>query len=291
MIPLQRLRSNPPIDAKFIGAKLAETSLKLLQDERDIRKGSLEKHSFDSSIWKKAKSQLLAETHDKCAYCETPTAVVTFGDVEHYRPKSKYWWLAYCLDNYLASCAICNQKFKKDKFLIKNPGLRPPRVRSNSTDSRLETLAQSMAPDPLDTAAVADFKQKHTNEGPLLINPYVDDPSDVFAWRADEQIQEVELIANPQRPNAADFVEAAEDIYGLNRSQLRRERYPTFRAYTLFKRALLEPAISASLRADVENEIGEMVSPESKYAGMIRFYESAGAANTWEAQGFLIPKQ
>lgn len=41
----------------------------------------------------------------KCAYCEQ---VVEATHVEHYRPKSLYWWLAYSWDNLLRVCPTCN---------------------------------------------------------------------------------------------------------------------------------------------------------------------------------------
>ena len=57
--------------------------------------------------WKKAKPRLKAESFGKCAYCDSPAGAVTHSDVEHFRPKSIYWWLAYCFDNYLYACQIC----------------------------------------------------------------------------------------------------------------------------------------------------------------------------------------
>ena len=62
-----------------------------------------------SRVWKAAKPQLKIESGGKCAYCESPTDTVAHGDVEHFRPKSVYWWLAYCYDNYVYACQICNQ--------------------------------------------------------------------------------------------------------------------------------------------------------------------------------------
>jgi uncharacterized protein (TIGR02646 family) len=41
----------------------------------------------------------------KCAFCEQKEEVT---HVEHYRPKKKYYWLAYSWDNLLMSCPSCN---------------------------------------------------------------------------------------------------------------------------------------------------------------------------------------
>ena len=287
MIPLTRVRTTA-INQRFRGDKLVETSLKLLRDQRAIKKGNLEKHDFDSDIWRKAKDQLLAETFDKCAYCEAPTAVVAYGDVEHYRPKSKYWWLAYCVDNYLVSCAICNQRFKKDKFTFKNSKMRAPVVRSTTPDARLDDLSRTLVPDPLDANAIAAFLDLHQQEHPFLVNPYIDKPEDYFAWKADRNIREVELIARPGDPEAEDYVKAAIDIYGLDRMQLRALRYFFFDSYYTHKRTLLDPGISAGTRAANELVIMNMMRPERPFAGMIRFFESAGQPDEWERNGFLI---
>lgn len=51
-----------------------------------------------------------------CAYCQCHLPHNDPGDVEHFRPKSRYWWLAYEFVNYLLSCAACNRNRKKEKF-------------------------------------------------------------------------------------------------------------------------------------------------------------------------------
>jgi len=44
-----------------------------------------------------------------CAWCQCDLHVAP-GDVEHFRPKSLYWWLAYDFNNYLLSCPTCNTR-------------------------------------------------------------------------------------------------------------------------------------------------------------------------------------
>ena len=287
MISLTRQRTDV-INPQFHGDKLVSTSLKLLRNQRAIKQGILKKHIFDSDIWKKAKKQLLEETSGKCAYCEAPTEAVAYGDVEHYRPKSKYWWLAYCVDNYLVSCAICNQRFKQDKFFFKNSKMRGPIIRSNTTDKRLSTLSENLVPDPLDSRQVSTFLDLHRQEYPLLINPYIDRPEKFFAWKADSNLREVELTAQPGRTEAEDYVVVAKDIYGLNRIELRRFRYAIFDPYYTHKRTLLDSRISALTRADIKQTISNMKRPECPFAGMVRFFESIGRPSDWEQQGFLI---
>ena len=52
---------------------------------------------------------------DKCAYCEMRYSSVGYLEVEHYRPKSHYYWLAAEWSNLLPSCKRCNNG-KLNKF-------------------------------------------------------------------------------------------------------------------------------------------------------------------------------
>lgn len=60
------------------------------------------------------KTALRAIYHHKCAFCEQK---VERFDVEHFRPKSVYYWLAYSWDNLLLACPTCNG-FKNNHFEI-----------------------------------------------------------------------------------------------------------------------------------------------------------------------------
>ena len=53
-----------------------------------------------------------------CAYCQRNLPGSDRGDVEHFRPKNIYWWMAYAFDNYLLSCSVCNSAIKVNRFPI-----------------------------------------------------------------------------------------------------------------------------------------------------------------------------
>ncbi len=179
MIPLSRDRTAAAVHANFVSTKRETFNIELMTNQRSVLDGSLVDHDFDSNRWKPAKDELKKDSHDKCAYCEAPTSVVAFGDVEHFRPKSDYWWLAYCYENYLVSCQLCNQKFKGAKFPIANSKLKPPvNIRKNTADSTIASKASLLTPDSLDTNSIASFESDHQTERPYLLNPYIDDPTD-----------------------------------------------------------------------------------------------------------------
>lgn len=54
--------------------------------------------------------------HNKCCYCEKLEEQAKYRDVEHYRPKSVYWWLTWTWENLLFSCLECNRDGKRDSF-------------------------------------------------------------------------------------------------------------------------------------------------------------------------------
>lgn len=274
MIPLKRDRTATAIADNFKSPKRERFETELMEDQRSIRQGQLNKHDFDSGRWKKAKDELIKDSNSKCAYCEAPTTVVAYGDVEHFRPKSKYWWLAYCYDNYLVSCQLCNQKYKKAKFSIKNSQLSVPvRITRNTTDNYIQSRAGQLGPNPLAANDVAAFEASHRQERPYLVNPYIDDPVNFYAWKAFDSLKRVKLVAKPGLADAGKYVKAAEEDLGLNRVELQELRYETLNTYRLLKRFLTVPGIPAQLRADTQDEIARMKSDEGRFAGMLRFFD------------------
>ncbi|ATB27309.1 hypothetical protein MEBOL_000747 [Melittangium boletus DSM 14713] len=135
---------------------------------RSYRNGK-KSFDFDPDIYGHltVKQSLKQAQHDKCAFCESKFAHISYGDVEHFRPKAGwrqqkgdalsrpgYYWLAYEWANLFLSCTLCNQRFKKNLFPLQTPKRR---ARNHQED----------------VAA----------EDPLLINPAVDDPETFISFR------------------------------------------------------------------------------------------------------------
>jgi hypothetical protein len=68
------------------------------------------------------KPQLAEMQYIKCCYCEKREEQAKYRDVEHYRPKSTYWWLAWTWENLLFSCIDCNREHKRDQFPLAPEG-------------------------------------------------------------------------------------------------------------------------------------------------------------------------
>lgn len=277
MIKLKRIRTHPPVHENFFGAKRIETNLKLLKQKRDGELDKKGEKKWNSAFWKESKAQLLAESHNKCAYCETPTRVVAYGDVEHFRPKSVYWWLAYSYENYLPSCGACNQEYKKDFFELedKKNKLAEIKLTSAMKDADLELLAPALTVDPVDDTKgkkLADFIKEFEKEKALLVNPYFDDPAKYFAYQP--ILENKEVLVVPTKIKYEKVVKACEKLFGLNRKELLDFRFVWYSLYATIRFTLADKGISAQTRAMNENKLKELRADDSAYAGMVRYFDT-----------------
>jgi uncharacterized protein (TIGR02646 family) len=162
----------------------------------DYMSGARTFGEFKRSIYaaKAVQNALRDAQHKKCAFCESLFLHISYGDVEHFRPKAGYcqtqtdelkrpgyYWLAYEWANLFFSCQLCNQRFKKNLFPLKD-GRR--RARSHMHDLN--------------------------KEEPLLIDPSKLDPADFIEFRKER----AHAVAGC--PEGLATIE----ILGLNRSEL-----------------------------------------------------------------------
>lgn len=158
---------------------------------------------FDGNVYAHAdvKDALIAYQHAKCAFCESFVPHVSYGTVEHFRPKAGYrlrrgeplrrpgyYWLAYDWDNLFFACQLCNEQFKENLFPLKD----------NRSRARAHT-------------------HQLTKEVPLLINPATQDPSHYIGFR-----RHVPFAVNGCREGTETI-----EVVGLKRDKLteyRRQR-------------------------------------------------------------------
>lgn len=235
-------------------------------------------HEFKSDWWKPGKDQLKRETGGKCAYCEAATAAVAHGDVEHFRPKSVYWWLAYCFDNHLYACQICNQSYKSDNFPVSAQRISEPTRPVGGTAAARKAFAAQLSPDPTgaDPASLAALHAACLTEEPELIDPYLEDPEELLAWEFDDVLREVKVIARDDSDRARSAIRSAEAFFGLNREELRRLRYQTFSTARVFSAAL--PLLPPDAAATVSSELARMAAADAPFAGMVRYF----ARDVWK---------
>jgi len=140
--------------------------------------------------------------HGKCAYCESRYQATQPMDVEHWRPKSKYWFLAADWTNLYPSCIDCNRR-------------RTHVIRLG--DGSEKTVVVGKHDDfPLASNDVAVDRAGLKLEQPLLVDPCEDDPESFFVYTNEGVI----------RSKAANSKAATSiTVYALNRMGLVNERY------------------------------------------------------------------
>lgn len=68
-----------------------------------------------STVWSSLKETLSSISHGKCWYCESKEDR-SDKDVDHFRPKSVYPWLAFDWNNYRFACTFCNRRRGNDNI-------------------------------------------------------------------------------------------------------------------------------------------------------------------------------
>lgn len=167
---------------------------------------------FDETLYGAAdvKAQLREDQHDKCAYCETTLLDKGGGEVEHFRPKTKfratrqprssrhpaYYWLAYEWDNLLCSCHECN-RIKSTLF-------------------------------PLLVEAARDIAHQNIQqEQPILLNPCFENPADIMEYRMHKVCPKTDAQGNVNT-RAQQIID---DILKLNRADLKELRRRKWQAF------------------------------------------------------------
>jgi len=148
--------------------KLKEFVKKYFKDENEkiIKKYYLaisnsskfpEKNDFNN-VWTELKKIFKEKQGNRCCICEKELNDIYSQDIEHYRPKSHYWWLAYNPQNYYLTCAECNRSYKKEKFpLYEDFPLKHGQVK-----------------------IIFENRKQIKEEQPLLLNPLTDNQIDFF---------------------------------------------------------------------------------------------------------------
>ncbi len=84
-------------------------------------KGYIYSKTYDARYKYRDIKDQLHKIYQTCCFCGMPDQQL---EVEHYRPKGKYYWLAYSWDNLLLACTKCN-KHKSNNFDITGSAVTP----------------------------------------------------------------------------------------------------------------------------------------------------------------------
>lgn len=228
---------------------LANEGAKKTEEYIEEYKAGASTFDFDSAIYghDKVKEKLRTLQSHKCCFCESTIGHISYGDVEHFRPKAGwvqddepinkpgYYWLAYDWDNLLLSCQICNQRYKKNYF----PLINDKRATDHNSDIKLEE--------------------------PFFIHPVFDNP-------------ELHIEFNENIPKKkTERGERTIEKLGLDRELLNEQRRKTLKnVKTIYKLAKGIPETNIELKAEAKAEIQEIYNEAQKdsteYASMLRCF-------------------
>jgi hypothetical protein len=224
------------------------------------------KYEESSSIWSDVKPVFMTLQHNKCAYCERALAAGDHGgaiehDLEHFRPKSSvvdwpgasefafpmgaasppgYFWLAYHLQNYAASCKKCNSPLKKNYFPV--------------------SAARG--------TATTDPPGLNAAEKPFLLHPIGDiddDPREVVTFLG---ITAIPAKKTGPRRRRGDVTIA---FFALNnREELRVERAELLDSLGNHLETINDPAATDLRKARAKGTVGRMLRPQARHSSCVR---------------------
>lgn len=142
------------------------------------------------------KEELKTLYHKKCAFCEqklTETDTEQKFTVEHYRPKTHYWWLGNEWTNLFPTCLTCNEH-KEDVF--------PLKIERKRVNSPVLTAQGN-----LDRTHCNANSATLVNEEPAFLHPEVDQPEIYFEFLPNGKVQEQEGLNNWQKTRAKTMIQ------------------------------------------------------------------------------------
>jgi len=223
-----------------------------------------EPNSKEISGYTVVAEDLWKNQHKKCCYCEMKL-LLSYNDVEHYRPKATadrrpgctsthgYWWVAFTWENLLFSCPGCNRSAKRVRFPLAN--------------GTIGSVAEDVA---------------FLGESPLLINPYVTNPNQHISF--EKKIYTGTKITRWfARPRNKSILGAYTiDVCDLNRDELLEMRQDHW------ENCLAEPAenLSEAIR------LSDIKLAKTHFATVKRYFSStmAFSAFSYNVMSAAIPQ-
>lgn len=171
-----------------------------------------EKFKWETTHYSRPIKQELKDLyHNKCAFCEvklTEQDTEQKFTVEHFRPKTFYWWLGNEWTNLFPTCWKCNNN-KGDDF-----------------DLRYGTRRQVKEPiithNQLDRAACKADAEHFIKEDAYFLHPEVDVPEDFFEFLPNGKIQPNRALNDWQKSRAQKMIDK---FLGLPSLEERRHQY------------------------------------------------------------------
>ncbi|MDA0807469.1 MAG: HNH endonuclease [Planctomycetota bacterium] len=137
-----------------------------------LKQAAQKNYEVSSGHWRNpdVRGMLRAMLGQSCAYCQSSMeGRMRPGTVDHFRPTSKYLWLAYRIENLILACHDCNSRVKNSDFPIDQGGARAES--DDDLPSELRLLLDPVA-DPIDQRLGIDYLDKRFSFQNLVTNRY-----------------------------------------------------------------------------------------------------------------------
>jgi uncharacterized protein (TIGR02646 family) len=184
---------NPPDE--LLSNEVVNSLLEIIKDKSHKKVNSSLYQGENDKGEKTVVKALLLLYHEKCAYCERYIGLTSI-EIEHYRPKSKYYWLCYEWTNLLPSCHECNK-------IGSGKGIKFP---------LMTTLKPTIPTKKKDFKAGSKYLK---DQKPYLLHPEIDKPESFFRFD-----NKGEMFGTDKEERGKKTIE----ICNLNRAELKKDR-------------------------------------------------------------------
>ena len=155
-------------------------------------------------ISKKLISELNKYYYGKCAYCESNCE----AEIEHYRPKSHYFWLYYEWSNLFPVCHDCNK-------VGEGKGIQFPVMGRKETSPQFKTSTGKLNKN---LCKHNEFPLKA--EKPYVLHPEYDNPKEFFEFKINEAKVGIDIVGIDTEGRG----DKTKEVCNLNRETLRTNR-------------------------------------------------------------------
>ena len=190
------------------------------------------------------RKQLLKDQYDKCAFCEA-RILRQYNDVEHYRPKSHYYWLGHEWENLLYSCPTCNRSYKRTEFPLDQGS-----VQANSPNDNIGL------------------------EKPLIINPAFVDPAEHIRFNRHKAVhltpageKTIEVFHLNDRDERPELIKDRETLFEDYESALKEQKLAEAILNSPASPQVYEMARELSLRSNIRLE--RLTALGTPFSGML----------------------
>lgn len=231
-------RDRVPVPEVLTSEWAEEAGAKLWKSFEQQKDGRQEAFPFRPRTWQATAGTLMDLFHGKCAYCESPMGQDDYVNVDHFRPKAIYWWLAYDWTNLYPVCPLC-AKYKGVSFPVLRDRAQPGQAGADLLDERA-----------------------------LLLDPCLDQPSEWLHFDDSGKVHSTQAAGDEKIAYYEEYDRGGVtiELLGLNRPDLVRARYREIR------QAELNLQLAEISQTELNLQLAEMIGDAAPYAAAVRQY-------------------